>query len=538
MLKLLMVDDEQWIRERFSERIPWTDAGFTFMGAASGAEEAIRMIERDMPHLLLTDITMPNMNGLELAGYVRKRWPRIRIVILTAYGEFEYARQAIALGVDNYLIKLAQTPEQILDVCRKVAEEIEQEMDVDQKLEMRLKLQSEMEWTRKRQWVERLMDDDGSVNTRAILGGDWFEGWSHTGYLTGLTIGWSKPVASGQAVPSEEELVQLQRQVGEVLEEKMDAQTIGDGCLLVILPIQQSRLYLLIGSKQPLHTFHLNQLALIALEAIHAFDSVKSFIHVGLIRELGKQPLTGKHIADGLREGLDGLAAYFYKQDSVIVHKHAPAFRRLDTDLTREWIAAVVKALQRGNAEAFEESVAVMTQLSEPPIHPADRLRVTRQMFLPELVNLPDSVIARLSEIERLETWTDYCAWWTETIRAITEWLNNRFHPPATVRLEIQLMCRYIREHYQEDVQVAELAKLVHLHPSYAGQMFKQEVGENFSDYLNRVRMEKASELLERTTMKIYEVSGAVGISDYRYFCKLFKSYTGFTPTQYKSKHV
>ncbi|MDQ0915979.1 AraC family transcriptional regulator [Paenibacillus sp. V4I5] len=99
-------------------------------------------------------------------------------------------------------------------------------------------------------------------------------------------------------------------------------------------------------------------------------------------------------------------------------------------------------------------------------------------------------------------------------------------------------MIRYIRKHYKEDVQVTELAKLVQMHPSYAGQMFKQEVGENFSDYLNRVRMEKASELLERTTMKIYEVSGAVGISDYRYFCKLFKSYTGFTPTQYKNKQV
>jgi len=99
-------------------------------------------------------------------------------------------------------------------------------------------------------------------------------------------------------------------------------------------------------------------------------------------------------------------------------------------------------------------------------------------------------------------------------------------------------MCRYIREHYQEDVQVGELAELVHMHPSYAGQIFKQEVGENVTDYLNRVRMEKASELLERTTMKIYEVSGAIGISDYRYFCKLFKSYTGFTPTQYKNKQV
>lgn len=177
-----------------------------------------------------------------------------------------------------------------------------------------------------------------------------------------------------------------------------------------------------------------------------------------------------------------------------------------------------------------------MTKLSDPPIHPADLLRLTRQMFHPEHVNLPGSVIARLSEIDRLETWTNYCGWWTETIRAINEWLSNRLNPPATARKEIQWMCRYINEHYKKDVQVAELAKLVQMHPSYAGQMFKQEIGENFTDYLNRVRMGKARELLERTTMKIYEVSGAVGISDYRYFCKLFKSYTGFTPTQYKYK--
>lgn len=537
MLKLLMVDDEQWVRERFSERIPWSDAGFTFMGAASGAEEAIRMIERDMPHLLLTDITMPNMSGLELAAYVRKRWPRIRIVILTAYGEFEYARQAIELGVDNYLIKLAQTPEQILDACRKVAEEIEQEMDVDQKLEMRRKLEWEKEWTKKRQWTERLVDDDGSIHAQTIPE-EWFEGMVQANYLAGLTIGWSIPAGSEQAELTEEELVQLQRQVGEVLEERLDQRMLGEGNRMVMLPIRQSRLCLLVGSRQLLESFKMNQLALALLEALRDFAPVKSFIHVGPVRELGKQPLTIKQIADGVREGLDGLAAYFYKSDSAVVGKHASTFRRFDEEQIREWIAAVVKAMLREDAEAFQESVSVITKLYNPPIHPADLLRMTRQMFHPGFVKLPASVMVRLSGIDRLETWTDYCVWWEKMIHAVNEWMNNRIHPSASMRKEVQLMIRYIREHYKEDVQVTELAKLVQMHPSYAGQMFKQEVGENFSDYLNRVRMEKASELLERTTMKIYEVSGAVGISDYRYFCKLFKSHTGFTPTQYKNKQV
>jgi|GEM_PF-4239216 len=217
MLKLLMVDDEQWIRERFSERIPWTEAGFTFLGAASGAEEAIAMIERNMPHVLLTDITMPNMNGLELAAYVRQRWPRIRIVILTAYGEFEYARQAIELGVDNYLMKLAQTPEQIVEACRKIADSIEQEMDVDQKLAMRLELEREKDWTRKRQWTKRLLEAEGSVSPHS-LPPEWFDDFQSTSYLAGLTLGWRMPESFEQGVSFEEALVQFQRQLGEALE--------------------------------------------------------------------------------------------------------------------------------------------------------------------------------------------------------------------------------------------------------------------------------------------------------------------------------
>ncbi|CAH1221967.1 Protein-glutamate methylesterase/protein-glutamine glutaminase [Paenibacillus allorhizoplanae] len=543
MLKILMVDDEKWVRERFAQRIPWSDGGFTFMGAASSAKEAISMIEREVPHLLLTDITMPNMNGLELAAYVRKRWPRVRIVILTAYGEFEYARQAIELGVDNYLIKLAQTPEQILEACRKVAEELEQELDIDQKLEMQLKLEREKEWARKRQWTERLMDGDGSMQELPVPS-EWLTGVESAGYVAGITVGWrvmgnvdisanvNEKIAAGQAGPSMEELVQLQSQLAEMLEAKLDAQMLGDGNGLAILPLQHSHLLLLIGSKREIPAFHLSQLARMVQDAVSSFAPVKSLVHIGSVEELGKLRLTEKQLSDLIRKGRDGLAAYFYSEGV----KPPIVLRRLDAQQTREWTAAVVKALQRENVEAFREAVSVMITLGVPPIHPGDLLRLTRQMLQPELVRLPDAVVARLSGIDRLTTWNTYCEWWLATIDAICEWWNQQAQPPVTVRKEIQWMCRYIREHYQADLQLAELAKLVHMHPSYAGQMFKQEIGENFLEYVNRVRMEKASEMLERTTMKIYEVSGAVGISDYRYFCKLFKSHTGVTPTQYKSK--
>jgi two-component system response regulator YesN len=535
MLKLLMVDDEQWVRERFAERIPWADAGFRFIGAASGAEEAIRMMERETPDLLLTDITMPNMNGLELTSYVRKRWPKVRIIILTAYGEFEFARQAIGLGVDNYLIKLAQTPEQLLEACRKVAEEIEQEMDVEQKLEMRRKLQWEKEWASKRHWTDHMINDTNPQESQRFPS-EWLEELHQVGYLVGLTLGWKLPGAVGRAERFKEEWEHLQRQIGEALEQRLDQRYLGNSCRMTLLPIGPNRIHILISSKQPLEAFRLNQLAMAILEVAKTVHETNGFIYVGSTSQIEKHSLTVGQVAEGLRLGLDGVASYFYNQDSPLVGRSMAAIQRIDAEQARERIAQVMKAIQREAAEMFQEAAAVMTKLTDPATHPEDLLQLTRQIFHPGLMKLPPAVMERLDEITHLETWQQYCAWWEDIVLFMSEWLNNRVHPAATIRREVQAMCRHIREHYKEEVQVAELAELVHLHPSYAGQLFKQEIGENVSEYLNRVRMEKASELLERTSMKIYEVSGAVGISDYRYFCKLFKSYTGSTPTQYKKK--
>ncbi|TYP76382.1 response regulator transcription factor [Paenibacillus methanolicus] len=534
MLKLLMVDDEKWVRDRFAERIPWSEAGFAFMGAASGAEEAIRWIEREEPHLLLTDITMPNMNGLELAAYVRKRWPRIRIIILTAYGEFEYARQAIELKVDHYLIKLAQTPEIILDACRKVAETIEQEMGVHQKLEMQRTLEREKTWSLKRDWTERLLREPPEAGLSAPPA-EWFDGAGTAGSWASFMIGWHAEAGAHAEVARESESwMQLGRRIGEALESLLASDAAVAGCRSLALPIGHDRIWLLIGSDRPWHGLHANQVATKAIAAVPA--GWRGFAFVGVMREVCRKPLSAAQLAALLREGLEGAAGYFYHPGSPIVAKRTPALQRLDAEKGRERIAAAVRALTREQAEDFQGVVFAMTQLGDPPIHPSDLLRMTRQMLNPELVPLPGLVTSRLEEIDRLASWSDYCRWWTDTAEAVTAWFAGRKKPPVPTRKEIRYMLSYIHEHFKEDVQLTELAKHVHMHPSYAGQMFKQEVGENFSDYVNRVRMDKAGELLERTAMKIYEVSGAVGITDYRYFCKLFKSYAGVTPTQYKHR--
>ena len=107
MYKVFLIEDEIVIREALERMIPWNEYGFELVGKAKDGEIALPMIRKTKPDVLITDIKMPFMDGLTLSGIVKKEIPEIRIVIVSGYDDFEYARKAIALGVDDYLLKPA-----------------------------------------------------------------------------------------------------------------------------------------------------------------------------------------------------------------------------------------------------------------------------------------------------------------------------------------------------------------------------------------------------------------------------------------------
>ena len=105
MYKVLFVDDEILIREAVSENTPWSEAGFSLIGTAENGREAIRLMEQECPDVLLTDIRMPIMDGLELAAYVQEHFPDTKVMIISGHDEFEYAKRALKYGVSEYILK-------------------------------------------------------------------------------------------------------------------------------------------------------------------------------------------------------------------------------------------------------------------------------------------------------------------------------------------------------------------------------------------------------------------------------------------------
>ena len=105
MIKVLIVDDEYLLRQLIRNTLDWGSLGFEIIAEAEDGEQALEVIEDTRPQLAIVDINIPLLNGLELSKSIRKNYPQIRIIILTGYGEFEYAKEAISLGVSNYILK-------------------------------------------------------------------------------------------------------------------------------------------------------------------------------------------------------------------------------------------------------------------------------------------------------------------------------------------------------------------------------------------------------------------------------------------------
>lgn len=156
MIKVFLIEDEIVIREALERMIPWKEYGFELVGKAKDGEIALPMIRKSKPDVLITDIKMPFMDGLTLSSIVKKEFPNIRIVIVSGYDDFEYARKAIAIGVDDYLLKpIARADfEKVLKKIQKDFEEKDRQQDYYKKFEREMK---EYENNSRRDFFEMLV---------------------------------------------------------------------------------------------------------------------------------------------------------------------------------------------------------------------------------------------------------------------------------------------------------------------------------------------------------------------------------------------
>ncbi|OME70446.1 hypothetical protein BSK65_10965 [Paenibacillus odorifer] len=412
-MKVLIVDDESFVRRSLSEMLGSANHNFSIIGSVENGLEAIQLLKEQAIDLVISDIRMPGMDGLELSKHIHECYPDTETILLTGYQDFSYASQAIRYGVREYLVK-PNSVENILEVVTSVYERLE--------------------------------------------------------------------------------LKKQHRQVSQLREKNLREKRLSDLLYGIPLPYFEEQLI------PPFHSF-------VIITVNHLGDVMPQYwseqaMYAAVINILEECFSLYANVV-GIQEEQEAIIMLFYPYEQS---------ERIDETLTQEMMIKLSSLLKspfsagvsnphynlRALATAYHESLQACQQLKKDSTRP----------------------VIYYSEV---------------SMCSASPQLTEQLQVKATRRV-ISIMIEAMNSRLQENISLKMIADELYMNPTYLGRLFKDDVGECFSSFLTKLRIQKAIELLNNVTLKVYEVSELVGFKDPAYFSLIFKKYMGMTPQEFQ-KH-
>ncbi|MGC5776707.1 response regulator [Paenibacillus pabuli] len=528
MYRVLLVDDEEDVREGLVVEVDWEALDLRIVGLAENGREALEMAERVEPDIVVTDISMPFMDGLELARRLRERNPLVKVVILTGYDEFDYARQAVSLSVDEYLLKpfsAGHLTELLTRLRAQMAHEVAEREDVQQLrdhyytslpllqadlMATLLHRQKSPEYIhgKAKQCGLNLHGKRYGVSVLTLhMDGEQSED-AELKQFAALNIAaevWTEHGA-GHAFMHQEAIVLLYvDRWGEEDGEKRQQQALEN----VMRSINHYlRIPATVGSGQIVNTLagvkHAYEDALLALDyrLVPGTDSLIYIADVerqtaGRLRfdELKQQTLT-RCLKAGTQAELEEALEIIFREITV-EHGRSDIQLYLIEVLTNVWKAA------QASGEAMEDIFGAGFQLYT------------------DLFRLPGLSEARGKVRE-------VCLLVQHRIA------SGRQHVYKDI---VEQALSFTKEHYADpDLSIQKVCGHLHISSGYFCGIFKKEVQLTFLQYLMQIRMEAAKELLRSTEMKSFEIAAQVGFAEPNYFSFCFRKHIGVSPKEYRKQ--
>ena len=531
MIKLFLVEDEIVMRDGIKSQIDWKKEDIEFAGEASDGELAYPMILETKPDILLTDIKMPFMDGLELSALVRKELPDTRIIILSGYDEFSYAQRAVSLGVTEYLLK-PLPPEELLGCIRKVKKEIEQEKsmpDLDWREEL---LREQSDYQRQMLFRALVMGDRPLAELLRMAEKLKMNITARYYRLLLMTVREGEGV---RPAAFREELSGMLDTVkgwyffdrGEngyaVLATGNDGKELDEcvretiGLLVGQIRTDETRSYF-IGVGESVN--RISDIGKSFYEANRAFSC--RFI-AGMNRVVFSSDLSGVRLRTD-NPGLD-VAGLITNEDTRQVLDN---FMRTGTyEETDPFLEGVFRSIgeKNLNSRIFLNYLVMDIYFS--------MIRFLKEMDCPaeKLDEKCGSINSFLKEDVSASRAREYLGLCLKELIKIRDG-NTRRRYGRLLREAV----RYIDEHFDsEDISLNRVAEEASISPNHFSSIFSQEMGITFIEYLIQKRMERAKQLLRTTQLRSSEIAYQVGYRDPHYFSSTFRKTQGMTATEYRS---
>lgn len=497
-LNVLIVDDELPLRQEL-RMFPWEDCNAVLIGEASNGEEALRICETFVPDVVITDITMPVMDGIILIRELKKRYPIVQVILLTCHSEFHYAQEALRIGALEYMLKAAIDEQEMKRALDKVRQAVAKE---------RKSLNNEKSELRQLQAVlfEKLLQGQPLPNA------DWstIQLDGQTTYVLVLFI-FDAP---------DSVFIAAQPQLEQVFSDMESS----DANCVTWLTVRKQEYYVMmtvpgkeVTSLLPSIEARLQQLA--SLITVHVVISelfassdelIQAIDHSTLWREaLFYDRVEDNLVNYGQPQPLQAMTEMHMKEMTEILRKAAWSSESLVDGMENTFFKWCMQ--QRVQPEQLKQYVIgwLVEWINQQGGGGLLLLNITSMLEVRSLSQLIDIVCRRIIEIENGKTQS---------------------------RHEIRLALQWIKDNIKQPISLPIIAEQVGLSPQYVSRLFREETGTSVTQYITQLRMEKAVELLKHTNMKVYEIAEEVGIPSYRYFTVMFRNWTGVSPTDYKRK--
>ena len=548
LYRVMLVDDEEDVRQAIARKINWEEIGFQVVASAENGQEALELAERLHPDVVMTDIKMPFMDGLTLGRALKKRLKNIKVIIFSGFDEFEYAKEAIKLEAEEYLLKPLNAAE-LETVFKRIRENLDREID-QKRNESRLNAyyQESLPIMREQFLIgllEGRIPDEEIDKTMASYEMEFKAGHyavavgtvertEDAAGRTGESAGAGAEEAGKKSPGPVSDARLLNISLKQILDENM-AGSIGHRTFIYLDRVVTIALFD-DEEKFPYFVYLMDQVCKIARRVLDANTSIGIGSPCDKRSKLGISYREAKSALD-YRVLVDANQAIYIKD----VEPKAEAM----PDIEQTSVQDILREMKLGTREDLEGVIHVFVKNLKNSKMALSQYQIFLMELVAEIYKLGRNYEIDMNQIFPPKTNLYENLYQLDSPEAVGSWMLDicmkvrhaiRRERADSTKAIMERAIQYVQDNYQEsDLSVEGICSALNVSPTYFSTLFKKELGTTFVAYVTNVRMERAVELLQTTEDKTYVIAAKVGYTEPNYFSYVFKKQYGISPSKYRT---
>lgn len=534
MYRLMIVEDEDIEREALRDLVDWGSMEIEIAAVFESGEKALAFARNQKIDILLTDIRMIGMSGLELARELRKSYPELKVIITSGYQEFVYAKAAIDLDVYGYIAKPVELEElekvfsRVIATCKVETESFRENQRLRQLIEQSKALLKE-------KFLTDLVDGKVSAGSPAEE-----LKFYNICFVSELTVVILAELDGFDALCEEKPREDILMLVFKVLECIRNVKCRGCAETFYIGGGRYCTLFNTdAGGQKELHE-----------KSVQLSRDIQCGVNdqcgLALTVGIGEWVLSLKDIHASFKKALEAVKFKFYMGGNQVIHCKDTYFNNasgINYSLD-EIESRILSAVRLCDGETLEQCLTELFDLIKAK--PANttsyvrsvciRLIARVSIVLNEMFESYEKIFGKehliWDKILKFDTILDLQQWMKNILGSVIEYISQS--KKSSNKKVINGILKYIEDNYSRNITLTDIANEIFLSYNYISIIFKKEMGEGFSEYLVKYRLEKAKQMLKESNLKIYQISNMVGYVNISHFCSIFKSLYGVSPSEFR----